>query len=253
MGTICLHDFVEAQADLRPDALAVISGDTALSYRELDGRANRLARYLRLQGAGPGKLIGIYFERSADPIIAILACLKSGAAYVPIDPAYPTERIRTILEESEALLLITEKFLSEKASASFQGLVLVLEEHAKRVAACDPNPLSKTETQVTAEDLCYVIYTSGTTGRPKGIMTEHRNVVKFVEAFNEVCKTEPGENIFQGFSLTFDGSVEEMWMAFSNGSTLLVPTRETARFGNELAQFLAQNQVVYFSTFTKIN
>jgi non-ribosomal peptide synthetase-like protein len=207
-----------------------------------------------LQGAGPGKFVGIFFERSEQPIIAILACHKSGAAYVPIDPTYPPERIRGILSESEAVALLTEASLLPKAKEAFaidsngnsNGKILTLD--SSEIADQSPLRLSREETGVSPADLCYVIYTSGTTGRPKGIMTEHRNVFRFTQAFNRVCGTGPKDRIFQGFSLTFDGSVEEIWMAFSNGSVLVVPTRDTPRFGNELGRFLAKHRVTYFST-----
>ncbi|MBN1910013.1 MAG: amino acid adenylation domain-containing protein, partial [Pirellulales bacterium] len=108
--------------------------------------------------------------------------------------------------------------------------------------------LGREETGVAPSDLCYVIFTSGTTGRPKGVMTEHRNAVRFVAAFNDVCQMGPADRIYQGFSLAFDGSVEEMWMAFSNGAALVVGTGEIVRFGNEVARLLTRQQVTYLST-----
>jgi non-ribosomal peptide synthetase-like protein len=245
MGTV--YELFETQADLRPEFPAIVCGEETLSYQELDRRANQLARYLRLHGAGPGKFVGVYFERSEKPIIAILACLKSGAAYVPIDPAYPAERIRDILIESDTIILLTEKSLHPKAREYFDGKIIPVDWEAE-IAFQSQERLASDETGVLPSDLCYVIYTSGTTGRPKGIMTEHRNLRRFVNAFNRICATAPEDRVFQGFSLTFDGSVEEIWMAFSNGSTLVVPTQDTPRFGNELGQYLAQNGVNYFST-----
>ena len=250
----CLHELFEAQVDRTPSAAAIVCGDLILSYEELDWRANQLARYLILHGAGPGRFVGIYFGRSERPIIAILACLKSGAAYVPIDPSYPPERIRGILTESEAVLLLTEASLSSQACEYFNGTVLGVDFESHEISRPDeisrqsPLRLLRSDTGVSPQDLCYVIYTSGTTGRPKGIMTEHRNVTRFVHAFNLVCATAPEDRVFQGFSLTFDGSVEEIWMAFSNGSSLVVPTRQTPRFGNELGRFLVETGVTYFST-----
>jgi non-ribosomal peptide synthetase-like protein len=243
----CIHEIFEAQVDLRPGFPAIVCGEEMLSYEQLDARANQLARYLRLHGAGPGKFVGIYFDRSEKPIIAILACLKSGAAYVPIDPAYPPERIRDIFIESEAVLLLTERSLLSKAKEYFDKKIIAVDYQAE-IAFQSQDRLPSFETGVLPTDLCYVIYTSGTTGRPKGIMTEHRNLYRFVQSFNLVCGTKPEDRIFQGFSLTFDGSVEEIWMAFSNGSALVVPTAETPRFGNELGQYLNQNGVSYFST-----
>jgi non-ribosomal peptide synthetase-like protein len=244
----CLHELFEEQVDLRPDAPALICGDQCFSYRDLEARANQLARYLKLRGAGPGKFVGIYLERSSAPIIAILACLKSGATYIPIDPSYPKDRIRHILEETGAIILLTESSLGVTAQDVFDGLIFELDILAVLVSQLPTDRLARNETGVSPHDLCYVIYTSGTTGRPKGVMTEHGHAFKFVHAFNEVCGTSPQDRIYQGFSLSFDGSVEEIWMAYSNGSALVVGNRETPRFGNELGQFLAESRVSYFST-----
>ena len=131
----------------------------------------------------------------------------------------------------------------------FDGTLVATDGHASEIAAQPARRLTRDETGLRPEDLCYVIYTSGTTGRPKGVMTEHRNAHHFVRAFNEVCTTTADDRVYQGFSLGFDGSVEEIWMAFSNGAALVVGTKETPRFGNDLAQFLFSDQhVTYLST-----
>ncbi len=244
----CLHEIFEAQVDLRPEAPALISDTETLSYLELDRRANQLARCLQFHGIGPKKLVALYFDRSNLPLISILACLKAGAAYVPIDPVYPAERIRHILEESELSLVLTEQALSEKAGSLFSTEHIVVDDPRNGVDHFSHWRLTLSKTGVKASDLCYVIYTSGTTGRPKGVMTEHRNAYQFVQAFNEICQATASDRIYQGFSLGFDGSVEEMWMAFSNGAPLVVPTKDTPRFGNELAGFLTKYGVTYFST-----
>ncbi|MGA2991633.1 MAG: Pls/PosA family non-ribosomal peptide synthetase, partial [Candidatus Korobacteraceae bacterium] len=218
------------------------------SYAELEEHANRLAHYLRSLSAGPGTLIGIALNRSERQIFALLGCLKAGAAYVPVDPTYPDERIRHIVDEAEITVLITEQNLVERFARVFTGQVVVLDTDAAKIAEQDAWRLTPADTGLKPDDLCYVIYTSGTTGRPKGVMTEHRNARHFVEAFNEVCITTAEDRVFQGFSLGFDGSVEEIWMAFSNGATLVVGSNDTPRFGNDLARYLAQHGVTYLST-----
>ena len=246
-ATGCLHELFEAQVDVCGDAPALVCGDLVLSYTELEMEANRLAHHLRAAGAR-GDLIGLCLNRSEKSIIAILACLKAGAAYVPIDPAHPDERIRFIIEEAELPLIICEEALVDRIKTVFGGTLVSLDGNAAEIAAQPTTRLTRSETGVTPDDLCYVIYTSGTTGRPKGVMTEHHNAHHFVLAFNAVCTTGPNDRIYQGFSLGFDGSVEEIWMAFSNGATLIVGTKDTPRFGNDLAQYLSQARITYFST-----
>ncbi|MBI1745386.1 MAG: amino acid adenylation domain-containing protein [Acidobacteria bacterium] len=244
----CLHELFEAWVDLRPDAPAILSDGLCLSYKELEDRANRLARCIRTYGVGPGDLVAIYFERSAAPIVAILACLKAEVAYVPIDPIYPADRIRHILLEAEVSLVLTEQALAARAQSFSSSRLLVTDAPGDEISGQSAARLSRQDSGLTPQDLCYVIYTSGTTGRPKGVMTEHRNAWKFVLAFNEVCSTTQEDRIYQGFSLSFDGSVEEIWMAFSNGAPLVVGTPQTPRFGNDMARFLSRHGVTYFST-----
>ena len=244
----CLHDLFEQQVDAAPASTAIVCDARSWSYAQIEEQANRLAHHLRRLGAGPGKLVGLAFERSEKPIVAILACLKAGAAYVPIDPGHPDERIRYIVEEAELELLLSEQSLVERVRRAFGGTVVALDADAEKIAAEPPSRISRAETGLKPSDLCYVIYTSGTTGRPKGVMTEHRNAHHFVLAFNDVCITTPDDRIYQGFSLGFDGSVEEIWMAFSNGAALVVGTKDTPKFGNDLARYLAKQGVTYFST-----
>lgn len=248
----CLHELFEMQVAIRPNEPALICGNVALSYAQLDAHANRLARYLRRGGAGPGRFVALLLDRSASPqrspIVAILACLKSGAAYVPLDPAYPSERSRHILAETSPVLLLTDLSLLGRCAELHAGPAVAFETLDAELAQQSSLPISREESGLSPEDLCYVIYTSGTTGHPKGVMTEHHNAYRFVLAFNDVCATAPQERVYQGFSLGFDGSVEEMWMAFSNGSALVVGTPSAPRFGDELAQHLAASGITYFST-----
>lgn len=246
---LCLHEVFESQVEKAPDATALRCGGRSLTYSELDQKSNQLARRLRQLGAGPGRFAALYFERSELPIIAILACHKSGAAYVPIDPSYPSDRIQHIVGEVGLSLCLTETALSLRAEAFFAGTkFVVLDDQWPESGEFSCSRLRRQESGVSPQDLAYVIYTSGTTGRPKGVMVEHRHVTRFVEAFNEVCATGSEDRIYQGFSLSFDGSVEEIWMAFSNGSTLVVPPRDAPRFGDELGQYLTDLGITYFST-----
>src|SRR5262249_20591047 len=152
---------------------------------------------------------------------------------------YPGGRIQHIVEESELLLCLTEAALSPRAKTLFAGTKLVvLDAEWPRMREIPCCSLSREEVGVSPQDLAYIIYTSGTTGRPKVVMEEHHHVTRFIDAFNEVCATGAEDRVYQGFSLSFDGSVEEIWMAFSNGSALVIPAREAPRFGSELARSL---------------
>lgn len=246
----CLHEIFEAQADRRPSDLALVHQNGSLTYQELEHRANRLARYLRSLGAAPGELVGIYLERSEEAIVAILAVLKAGAAYVPIDPAYPGERILHIVTEAGVGILIADSHVAERVEHGLVSTLLVIdaEKHRTAIGIQEARRLSREENGVSPDDLCYVIYTSGTTGRPKGIMTEHRNVVDFTASFKDVCGLDTSDRIYQGFSLGFDGSVEEIWMAFSAGATLVLGPPELSRLGDETGRYMADKGVTYFST-----
>jgi non-ribosomal peptide synthetase-like protein len=246
-STACLHELFEFQVDGREDAVAIVCGDVSVTYGELDVHCNRLAHYLRFLDVGPGRLVGVFFDRSELPIFALLSVLKAGAAYVPIDPVLPDDRIRYILAEAKIGVLLTERIHLERTSELFGGPTVALDDCAA-IYESPSRRLTRVDTGVSHNDLCYVMYTSGTTGRPKGVMTEHQNANHFVSAFNQACSIRDNDRIYQGFSLSFDGSVEEIWMAFSNGATLVVPTRDAPRFGADLAIYLAQQEITYLST-----
>lgn len=248
LAPYCLHELFETQVERRGDAEALVCGAISLTYAELEQRANQLAHFLRSLGAGPGRFVGLCLPRSELPIVAILACLKAGAAYIPLDPGHPDDRIRFIAEEAEIAVILTVARLQPRLGKLFQGHVIALDDAAGDIASRPSHRLTRRDTGLTPSDVCYVLYTSGTTGRPKGVVAEHRNVTHFVAAFNKACMTTPEDRVFQGFSLGFDGSVEEIWMAFSNGAALIAGNDETPRFGNDLARHLTQSRVSFFST-----
>lgn len=244
----CYHELFEAQVDIRPNALALSSDEHQWTYDELEQRTNRLARLLRSRGLGPGKLVGLLLRRSHTSVVAILATLKSGAAYVPLDPSFPDQRLKHIVEESEISLVLTDGASAHRVGDFFGGETLIYDEDDPELAWQSVDRLTRRETGVTPQDLCYVLYTSGTTGRPKGVMTEHRNVVHFTQAFNEVCQITPSDRVYHGFALGFDGSVEEMVMALSNGACLVVGMTDIAQLGNEAAKMFVDRGVTVFST-----
>lgn len=244
----CLHSLFEASADSAPHATALISPAATLSYGELEGLSNQVAHFLRAQGVGKGSFVGIYMDRGSLAILAILGTLKAGATYVPIDPSFPADRIRHIAEETGLSLLLTELALAERTRDFFLGTVIPLDSRSHDLARQPCRRLSPEESGASPSEIAYLIYTSGTTGRPKGVMAEHRHAYRYTLAFNETCGTTSSDRVYQGFSLGFDGSIEEIWMAFSNGSALVVPDKETPKFGAELGSFLDKMGVTYFST-----
>ncbi len=244
----CLHELFESQEDSRAAETAIICDCGTFTYQDIERRANKLAHHLMKRGVRPGAFVGLYFKRSEKSIIAMLAVLKSGAAYVPIDPQFPVERIRYILDNANVSVLITDPALAENAGSFFKGTTIVMGRDERLFENEPSTRISRKESGVTPEDLCYIIYTSGTTGRPKGVMTRHRNVVSFTRAFNDACGVTCRDRVYHGFSLGFDGSVEEIWMAFAHGAALVVGPSDIAHDAHEVARLLTDKKVTYFST-----
>ncbi|WP_338532882.1 amino acid adenylation domain-containing protein [Paenibacillus peoriae] len=215
-----IHQLVEEQAKRVPEATAVVFEGRRLSYAELNERANRLARTLRSVGVLPNQLVGLMVRRSLETVVGILAVLKAGGAYVPIDPEYPEERIRYILENSNAQLLLTQRHLLQQVP--FEGTVVALDDEQ---AYSDDG--SNLEPASGPNDLAYVIYTSGTTGNPKGVMLEHRGLVSLKLMFADRLGITEHDRIVQFASLSFDASCWEVFKALYFGAALYIPTAET--------------------------
>ena len=246
----CLHQLFEQQATATPDAPALVDGDSELSYIELDRLANQFAHHLRGAGIGREDLVGLFCRRSTNAIMSMLGILKAGAAYVPLDELWPDDRIEGILADADVRYLVCDDCLRERVQSTSTAQILVHDDDATRQAirAQSAARLEQEQSGPSGSALCYIIYTSGTTGRPKGIMTEHRNVVAFANAFRETCEMTSSDRVYQGFSLTFDGSVEEIWMAFSSGATLVIGPPHLARLGEETAEYMREQGVTFFST-----
>ncbi|HEX8191019.1 MAG TPA: amino acid adenylation domain-containing protein [Pyrinomonadaceae bacterium] len=227
----CLHELFEAQVRLTPRATALTLGGSSLTYAELDERADRVARLLRSRGAGPETPVALCAERSFEMVAGLLGVLKAGAAYVPIDPAYPAGRGRLILEEARSPLLLTQ----EKFAHAFDGTtadVIALDALDAFDAAPDaraasyagsPSPLPR------PENLAYVIYTSGSTGRPKGVMIPHRGVVNYLSWCRRAYRLEEGRGAPVHSSLGFDLTVTSLFAPLVSGrGVVLVPDGEGA-------------------------
>jgi non-ribosomal peptide synthetase-like protein len=243
-----LHQIFERQVARTPDALAVVCVEAGerLTYRELDEKAKRVAWAVQGLGVGRNDVVAIYLPRGVQQYVAMLGILKAGAAYLPIDTEYPAERVRFMLEDAGARCVLTRRdLLSEAVPWSCTPILFdefPWDESSAVLLGHRTPPLS------APEDLCYVIYTSGTTGRPKGVALSHLNAVTFVRAVESVYGILPTDRILQGFSTTFDASLEEIWMAFSSGATLVVGTAQTMRALDELPRQLRDLKITVFST-----
>ncbi len=242
-----LHVIFETQADQRPEAVAVVFGREQTTYAELESRANRLARHLRGRGVGRRSVVAMMLPRAIEAYSTLLGILKTGAAYVPIDPEYPADRVAYILEDSDAEALVTTADLASRHRA-FGGAVVRVDADRDAIAAESPARLRSEEAGVGGRDLCYVIYTSGSMGRPKGVMIEHRSACHLVRAEGRIFGVRPEDRVYQGSSLSFDLSVEEVWLAFHAGATLVAATPEMAHAGPDLSQLLTECGVTVLSS-----
>ncbi|HEX9987858.1 MAG TPA: amino acid adenylation domain-containing protein [Chloroflexia bacterium] len=238
----CMHQLFAEQAKRVPDKVALVFGDERLTYRELDERANRLARYLRGMGVGPETLVGICVERSVGMVVGVLGILKAGGAYVPLDPVYPQDRLAYMLQDSGAGVLLTEEGragLAQEASGPGMRTVLLDRDwdEIEKQQADDPG------VEVGPDNLAYVIYTSGSTGRPKGVQVPHRALTNHLWSM----KDEPGlsgEDVLLAVtSLSFDIAALELYLPLVVGATLVLASGETAADGLLLGREIADKGV----------
>jgi amino acid adenylation domain-containing protein/non-ribosomal peptide synthase protein (TIGR01720 family) len=227
-----LPELIEAQARNTPDAVAVLADDVQLTFAELDARANRLARLLIGRGAGPERIVALALPRSVEIVVAQLAVLKAGAAYLPIDPGYPAERIAFMLDDSRPALVIT------LPGMDIPGDTLVLDGSEESLSA---EPVSN---GLTPANPAYVIYTSGSTGRPKGVVVTHAGLASFSAAEIDGFDVWPGDRVLQFASPSFDASVLELCMSLPAGATLVVPPVGPL-LGEHLAAVLGSRRVTH--------
>ncbi|GAA3398647.1 amino acid adenylation domain-containing protein [Streptomyces roseoviridis] len=212
----------EARVREAPDSVAVVVTDTATSYAELNSRANRLAALLRGRGAGPGTRIGLCLRRNADLPAAVLAVLKTGAAYVPLDPTHPPARVAEIAADAGVGAVLAHAEAAGAVSAVTAPVVVLDEVRTELAALPDGDP----PLAAGPGDVAYVIYTSGSTGRPKGVLLEHRGVVNFVDSTRELFELTPADRVLGFASMTFDVSVFETFSALLTGARLCLATED---------------------------
>jgi len=219
------HEYFEMQVCQTPDATAVVSGDIALSYQDVNTQANQLARYLQKLGVQKETLVGICIDRSFEMIVALMAVLKSGGAYVPLDPAYPRERLAMMLEDAAVSVVLTQQHHAANLPKMAENVVCV-DAHRNKIS--EESSLN-IEINRSIHDLAYVMYTSGSTGKPKGVMIEHNSLVGFIEAAQQEYKISSDDRVLQFASISFDIAVEEIFVTLSSGGTLVLRSEEMLR------------------------
>jgi natural product biosynthesis luciferase-like monooxygenase protein/amino acid adenylation domain-containing protein len=231
----CIHRVFERQVLLTPLAEAVVCGKERLTFADIDQRANALASRLRSLGVGPEVVVGLYANRSPNMIVGLLAILKSGGAYLPIDPSYPEQRILYMLRNSQARIIVVDESEARLSDLDFELVPII---NAKQ-SESPPN------SGVQSSNLAYVIYTSGSTGRPKGVMISHRSVVNMFAAMDSVVGTRGGDRWLAVTSIGFDISVLELLWTLSRGSTVVLWGDESRR----IAETRSTTRSVDFSLF----
>ncbi|MEV0696796.1 non-ribosomal peptide synthase/polyketide synthase [Saccharopolyspora sp. NPDC050389] len=238
-----VHEAFEAQAVRTPDATAVVCGGDSVSYAELNARANRLARHLVAQGAGPESVVALAVPRSVDMVVAMLAVLKSGAAYSPIDPAYPAERIEFVLADTKPALVVTTTEVAAGLPISGIPAVELDTSHVLGLIAEEsPNDLADAERRrpLWPDHPSYVLHTSGSTGRPKGVVISHRNLASFSTAVQDWAGFEPADRVAAVTTLSFDLAVLELLVPLLTGAAVVVATGNTPE---ELARLVAEHRI----------
>src|SRR5882724_6189868 len=218
----CIHELFEAQVERTPEATAVVFEDESLSYRELNQRANRLAHHLRSLGVQPDERVALCVPRSIEMVVGLLAVLKAGAAYVPLDPAYPRERLAHMLADSAPVALLSHTSVRHTLPELTTPVLDLLADAAlwRHLPASNP-----TRGALQPNHLAYVIYTSGSTGQPKGVMNEHRALSNYTTDAVKWFGLTPSDTVLQQNSVNFDLSIEEMLPALLSGAMLLLSTQ----------------------------
>jgi non-ribosomal peptide synthetase-like protein len=241
-----LENFFENSVKNYPQNIAIEEGEKKFTYAEADKTANRLANYLRSLEIGPEDKVTILLPRRAEVTIVMLGVLKAGAAYIPLDPEIPADRVNFIMDDAKSKLLITGDEIMERIGNQLGSFPIYNID--KQFHELEAYPDTKPEVEGRREDnLCYMIYTSGTTGKPKGVLLMHKNAVTYVHGAQKIYPIGSADRALQGFSVSFDASVEEIWVPLSVGATLVVGTFEIMRSGDRFSSILQKLNITFLS------
>ena len=227
------------QAAATPNKTAVVFEDNSLTYQQVETRSNQIARYLILQGVGAGDLVGICVNRSEQMLVQLYAILKTGAGYVPLDPAYPADRLQYMCDHSKLRLIVTQNDLVEEVEA-FGKPMIVVDQATEEIDALDSTTV---ECPATPSDICYVIYTSGSTGKPKGVQVPHGPVVNFLYTMKERPGFSADDSLLAVTTLSFDIAVLELYLPTISGGKVVIVDSLTAADGNKLAENVEQHNI----------
>ncbi|MEL6763886.1 MAG: amino acid adenylation domain-containing protein [Cyanobacteria bacterium J06607_6] len=238
----CVHELIADRATANPNATAVIFEDISLSYQELDQRANQLAHHLIQQGVQPGDRVALCLERSAELVIALLAILKTGATYVPLDPTYPVERLRFILEDAQVSLLVTVG--GETLGAAHPTVPTLNLDDATEAITQQSHPVTQQPSySPTPPDLAYLIYTSGSTGTPKGVPIQHQSLTNLLISMSQAPGMTAQDALLAVTTPAFDIATLELFLPLTVGGTLVIASQEAVRDPQQLATQLEQYDV----------
>jgi amino acid adenylation domain-containing protein len=233
-----VHELVQRNAAAMPESVAVRSGSVRLTYRELDVRANRLARYLNRLGVRPGNVVAVYLRRSADFVVTALAVLKAGGAYLPIDIETPVDRVRTMLAGAKTSVIVTAAAVPGLVSSALH--VVALDDCAEDIGRCSSEAL---DTPIKPEQLAYVIYTSGSTGTPKAVAVSHGSLMNLVAWHNRAFGVMQSDVATQYASIGFDAAVWEIWPYLVAGASVCVVDEEVRVDPERLRDWLAREKI----------
>jgi natural product biosynthesis luciferase-like monooxygenase protein len=241
-----IHQLIQEQVDRTPDHDALIFEGVSLSYRELDAKANALTHYLKQCGVTAEAKVAVHLERSLEMVVSMLAILKAGAAYVPLDPSHPPERIQSILNAARPSLVVTTRHLAARVALPAGVRTICLDQDLALIAGCST---SRAESVAGPESLAYVMYTSGSTGVPKGVMIEHRNVVNFFRGMDEKVGCGPEDTLLAVTSIAFDISILELLWPLTRGARVVIVHDQALHSGTARRQARQPGKKVQFSLF----